>query len=291
MPRPSNAVGAGLGLLAFGAFAVYDISVKFLGGGYHPFQIMAAAGLMTMPLLALYAWFDREPGSLWPQRPGWMAVRAVAVTLNGMLATYAFAILPLAQAYVIFFTMPLFIAALGIPLLGERVDPVRGAAILLGLAGVVIALEPGRTEMQLGHLAALGGAGIGALNYLVIRKMGGIERTATLLIWPLVAQFLVVAATMPFLFRPMPLADLGVTAGMAVAMVAGMLLIIAAYHRAQAIVVAPMQYSQIAWAAIFGWVLFREEMGRGTILGTILIAIAGTIVVARQDRSPATDPA
>ncbi|MCB6179360.1 DMT family transporter [Rhodobacter sp. Har01] len=286
-PPPSNLIGAGLGLLAFGCFAVYDISVKFLGGGYHPFQIMAAAGLMSLPLLALYARLSPEPGNLRPRRPGWMALRAAAVTVNGVLATYAFANLPLAQCYAIFFTMPLFIAALSVPLLGERIDLVRGLAILLGLAGVLIALDPESAALQWGHAAALGGAAVGALNYVIIRKMGGVERTATLLIWPLVVQFLVVAATMPFVFRPMPVADLAVAAVMAVAVVVGMLLVIAAYHRAPAIVVAPMQYSQIAWAAVFGALLFDEAMGPRTLLGTGLIAVAGILVVARQDRPAA----
>jgi len=71
---------------------------------------------------------------------------------------------------------------------------------------------------------------------------------------------------------------------MALVLMAGMLTILAAYRRAPAIVVAPMQYSQIAWAAVFGILLFGEEMSRGTFLGMVLIAIAGVMVVARQER-------
>ena len=290
MVKSQNAIGAGLGLLGFGCFAVYDISVKFLGAGYHPFQIMAAAGFMSLPLLALYLLVDREPGPLLPRRPGWMAFRSFAVTLNGMLGTYAFATLPLAQCYVIFFTMPLFIALLAVPLLRERLDPTRGLALLLGLAGVVIALEPGKTALQWGHAAALAGAMLGAVNYILIRKMGAVERTATLLIWPLVVQFAVAAALLPLVWRPMPLADVVVTGWMAVVVVVGMLFIIAAYRRAPAVVVAPMQYSQILWAAIFGALLFQEQMGRGTLPGVLLIAVAGIVVVARRDPAPPAPP-
>jgi S-adenosylmethionine uptake transporter len=89
---------------------------------------------------------------------------------------------------------------------------------------------------------------------------------------------------MPFVYRPMPARDLGIAAMMAGAVMVGMLAILAAYRRAPAIVVAPMQYSQILWAAILGAMIFHEEMGRGTLLGSILIAAAGLIVVARQDR-------
>jgi len=279
-----------MGLMGFACFAVYDMSIKYLGGGYHPFQIIAAAGFMALPLLALYVALDRETGPLFPRRTGWMAVRAVTLTLNGMLGTYAFSTLPLAQCYVILFSMPLFIAALSPVMLKERIDPVRMLAILIGLVGVVIALEPGKAPLQWGHAAALGGAVLGAVFYIVIRKVGSDERTATTLIWPLLVQFLVAAALLPFVWKPMPMGDLLVSGWMAVALVVGMLFIIAAYRIAPALVVAPMQYSQIIWAAIFGALLFGETMERSVIPGAALIIIAGLIVVMRQDRAPLPPP-
>ena len=290
MPKPSIPLGALMGLMGFACFAAYDMSIKFLGAGYHPFQIMAAAGVMSLPLLALYVVFDPEKGPLLPRRPGWMAVRAVTLTLNGMLGTYAFSTLPLAQCYVIFFTMPLFIAALSPVLLKERIDPIRMMAVLIGLVGVVIALEPGKSALAWGHAAALAGSAVGAVQYMIIRKVGAEERTATILIWPLVAQFLAAALLLPLVWQPMPMGDLLVSAWMAVAVVVGMLFIIAAYRMAPALVVAPMQYSQILWAAIFGALLFDETMERSVIPGAALIIIAGLIVVARQDRAPQPPP-
>ena len=285
MALPSTLTGAGLGLLAFGAYSAYDVLAKVMGGAYHPLQIIAAAGLMTMPLLvAVHAVLDGGTGSLRPVRPGLMALRSLGTILNFVCGVTAFTLLPLAEAYVIFFAMPLFISLLAVPVLGERLDPLRGFAVLLGLAGVVIALDPRATPLSLGHALALAGALVGAMNYVIIRKTGAVERTSVMLIWPQVALFLVVAAAMPFVYRPMPVGDLGIAVVMALVLMAGMLTILAAYRRAPAIVVAPMQYSQIAWAAIFGALLFGEEMRPGTFLGMVLIAVAGVLVVARQDR-------
>jgi S-adenosylmethionine uptake transporter len=285
MALPSTLTGAGLGLLAFGAYSAYDVLAKVMGGAYHPLQIIAAAGLMTMPLLvAVHAVLDGGTGSLRPVRPGLMALRSLGTILNFVCGVTAFTLLPLAEAYVIFFAMPLFISLLAVPVLGERLDPLRGFAVLLGLAGVVIALDPRATPLSLGHALALAGALVGAMNYVIIRKTGAVERTSVMLIWPQVALFLVVAAAMPFVYRSMPVRDLGIAAVMALVLMAGMLTILAAYRRAPAIVVAPMQYSQIAWAAIFGALLFGEEMRRATFLGMVLIAVAGVLVVARQDR-------
>ncbi len=287
MALPPTLTGAGLGLLAFGAYSAYDVSAKLLGSDYHPLQIIAAGGLMIMPLLLIYALLDRGTGSLRPVRPGLMALRAAGTILNFVCGVTAFILLPLAEAYVIFFTMPLFIALLAVPVLGERLDPIRGLAVLLGLAGVVIALDPTATPLSLGHLLALTGSLVGAMNYVIIRKTGAVERTAVMLIWPQLALFLFVALAMPFVYRPMPIQHLGLAVLMALALLVGMLAILAAYRRAPAIVVAPMQYSQIIWAGILGALLFDEEMGRGTLIGAMLIAVAGVIVVARQDRPAA----
>jgi S-adenosylmethionine uptake transporter len=97
-------------------------------------------------------------------------------------------------------------------------------------------------------------------------------------------QMVVAAVVMPFVYLPMPIRDLGLSALMACVSFAGYLLIIAAYRRAPGIVVAPMQYSQIIWAAIFGAILFGEHLNARTMLGTAVIILAGLAIVLRQDR-------
>lgn len=290
--RSQNLVGAGLGLAAFGAYACYDASAKFLGGGYHPLQIIFAAGAMCMPLLLLYVLLDPASGSLRPRRPGLMALRVAGTLVNFILGVWAFTLLPLAEAYAIFFTMPLFIALLAVPMLGEKIDLTRGLAVLFGLAGVIVALGPSQTALGWGHAAALVGALVGAMNYVIVRKTGSVERTAVLLVWPLLVLFFVTAAAMPFVYLPMPAAHLGIAAFMAVALIAGVLLIIAAYRRAPAIVVAPMQYSQIGWAALLGALFFDEAIGPRLMLGMVLVAIAGIVVAATTEaEAPVPDPA
>ncbi len=119
---------------------------------------------------------------------------------------------------------------------------------------------------------------------MIIRKTGRDERAVVLVLFPLMLQLAVAAMVLPFVYQPMPLRDLGLSALMATVSFIGYLLIIAAYRRAPGIVVAPMQYSQIIWAAIFGAVLFDEHMTDRMIIGTAVIILAGIVIVARQDR-------
>lgn len=284
MPLSSNLQGALIGLAAMALFACSDIVIKFLGSGYSPFQIIFFAGLMTFPLIAGLTLADPVRANLRPNQPKLMALRCVIVLINGILGTYAFATLPLAQCYAIVFTMPIFITLLSVPVLGDRIDVVRGSAVVAGLVGVIVALDPGRGALQWGHAAALGGALFGAGNYVIIRKTGTSERTVALILYPLILQMIVAAAVLPLVYQPMPLRDLGLCALMAATSFAGYLLIIAAYRHAPGIVVAPMQYSQIIWAAIFGAVLFGEHMTGRAMLGTAVIILAGIVIVARQDR-------
>ena len=186
---------------------------------------------MTCPIAPAQAMADRTEQSLRPHRPGLMALRCTGVLINAVLGTYAFSVLPLAQCDAIFFTMPLFSAVLAVPILGERIDPLRGIAVLAGLAGVIVALDPREGSLQWGHLAALGAAMVGAANYPIIRITGGVERAVVLQIYPLLLQLIVAAAGLPPVYVPMPLplADLGLTAVTGLAGFPGYLLIIAAY--------------------------------------------------------------
>jgi S-adenosylmethionine uptake transporter len=286
MSSPQNPLtGALFAIAAFGLYSGYDISVKFLGGGYSAFQIIFFAGLLALPLVMVFAMADKDQGSLRPVRPGLLAFRVVVVVFNGIIGPYAFANLPLAQCYAIFFTMPIFITLLAVPMLGEKIDLVRGMAVVLGLVGVIIALDPAAAPLQIAHLAAILGAMSGALNYVLLRKTGGTERTIVLMLYPMIAQTLVLALIVPFHYQPMPLADLAVTAFMGATLVAGSILIIAAYRRARAIIIAPMQYSQIFWATLFGILLFDETISLPTLIGTALIILAGVIIVAGQDKT------
>lgn len=272
-----------LGLSGFGLFSLADSTIKYLGFGYSPVQIMAFAGLFTLPLIGLL--YLRRPVPLWPVYPGLMLVRTLALIANGLLVTYAFTVLPLAQAYAIFFTMPFMITMLAWPLLGDRVDLMGGLVILLGLVGVFIALRPGEVELEIGHLAAIIGTMFAAVHYLIIRKTGPAEAMVPMMLYPVVGQTVAAMALLPGVYLPMPLADLGLIGALTLSGFCGTLLMIAAYRIAPPVVVAPAQYSQIAWAALFGGLLFAEPMTLNMALGMVVIAVAGVLVVARQDRA------
>jgi S-adenosylmethionine uptake transporter len=279
----SHLRGALLSLAAFGFYATHDVVVKYLGGSYSAFQTMFFSGLMGFPLITMLLLSDRRDGTLIPRNPFWTVLRTVSAVVTGVMGFYAFSKLPMAQCYAIFFAMPLLITLMAIPMLGEKVGIRRGVAVIVGLLGVLIVLRPGGGDaFSLGHLAALGAATTGSLNSVIVRKIGRDERSVVLMLYPMVLTFLAMGALMPFVYKPMPVTDLGLTAVMAFLGMLGALASIAAYRAAPAVIVAPMQYSQIIWAALYGWLFFQETVDFYTAVGSTVIIASGIYIVLRE---------
>ncbi len=275
--------GALLSLAAFGFYATHDVVVKLLGVDYTAFQIIFFSGLMGFPFVTIMMMGDRRDGTLIPRHPWWTALRTVAAVVTGVMGFFAFSKLPLAQCYAIFFAMPLLITLMAIPMLGEKVGLRRGIAVIVGLVGVIIVLRPGGGDaFGIGHLAALGAAVTGALTSVIVRKIGHAERSVVLMLYPMVLSFIAMGMIMPFVYIPMPVEHLALTAVMAFLGMLGALFVIAAYRTAPAVIVAPMQYSQIIWAALYGWLFFDESIDLYTGIGTGVIIASGIYIVLRE---------
>lgn len=255
----SNLKGAALSLAAFGIYATHDVVVKYLGGSFSAVQIIFFSGLLSFPILSVMLLGDRRDENLVPRHPWWSLLRAGSAVISGVLGFYAFSKLPLAQCYAIFFSMPLLITLMAIPMLGEKVGLRRGVAVIVGLLGVLVVLRPGQADLELGHLAALAAAVTAALGSVIVRKIGKDERSVVLMLYPMLGNVLAMGAALPFVYQPMQITDLGLMGIIALFSFLAGLLVIKAYRTAPAIIVAPMQYSQILWAALYGTLLSMKR--------------------------------
>ena len=276
--------GALISLAAFGLYSTHDVVVKLLGEHYTSFQIIFFSGLLSFPVVSLLLLSDKTDGNLVPRHPWWSLARSVTGVATGAMGFYAFSVLPMAQCYAMLFAMPLVITILSIPMLGEKVGFHRGVAVAVGLAGVLIVLRPGAEPMSLGHLAGIGAAVMGALSSVIVRKIGKNERSIVLMMYPMLVSVLAMGLLMPFVYRPMPVEHLALNGVVALLGMCGAFLIILAYRAAPAVIVAPMQYSQILWAAFYGWLLFSEEIDLWTGVGSAVIIASGIYIVLREGR-------
>jgi len=283
-PQSPSLRGALFALMAFGLFSTHDLVVKFLGLSYAAPQIIFFSVLFGFPLIIFILIRDSGGGSLRPVHPWWTVARGAMSAISGGAVYYAISVLPLTQLYPILFSTPLLITLMAIPILGERVGPHRAVAVVVGMIGVIVVLQPGVAAFSIGHLAALVAAAASAFNSIIMRKVGRAERTVVLQLYPLIVNLVIMGALLPFFYVPMQLVDLGASAVVAALALSAVACLVAAYRAAPAVVVAPMQYSQIIWASLFGLLFFDDSMDRMTLLGTAIIIASGVYIVLREDK-------
>ncbi len=288
-PQTSQRTGILLAIAAFAVFASHDALIKYLGGSYAVFQIMFFSVMFGFPPIALSMSAASALDNFRPHHPWWLAARTLCTVVGMACGFYAFTTLPLAEAYAILFATPLLVTALSVPMLGEVVRLRRWIAILVGLLGVMIVLRPGTTELALGHAAALIAAIVGALASIIVRKVGPDERSAVLVLYPLTTTMVCMAVVLPFVYVPMPLQDLGLTAVIGIMAFMGQFAIISAFKRTSATLIAPMQYSQILWATLFGMLFFDEFPDIWVAVGAAVIIASGIYIVLRESKEAVSD--
>lgn len=282
MRLSGNLLGVALQLTAMGLYATHDAIIKLLGGNYPALQILFFSSLLSFPLVSVILMQDPKPASLRPNQFGWVLLRSACAVLAGMGGFFAFSMLPLTQVYAILFATPLLVTILSIPLLGEKVGIHRWGAVIVGLTGVMIVLRPGAQELALGHMAAMIAAMASAMAAVLVRKLGRSERPVVLMMWPMLGNFVATGGALSMNYEPMMLQHFALTGVIAALGLAGGFLVIMAYRAADAAIVAPMQYSQIIWATIYGWFLFGEGLDGATILGASVIIASGIYIVVRE---------
>lgn len=276
--------GLGFAFAAFGLFATHDAVIKLLGMQFAVFQIIFFAMLFAFVPMSIMMLADRQVDNFRPHHPWLILIRSATTVIAMSAAFYAFTVLPLAEVYALLFATPLLITAMSAWLLGEPVRGQRWAAVIVGLIGVLIVLRPGVTVISFGHICALIAAFCSASGSIIMRKIGGEERTAVMILYPMLSSILAMGLILPFVYVPMQIVDLGLAASVGVMSVFAQMMIIIAYRSAPAAVVAPTQYSQILWATAFGALFFDELPDMWVGVGAAVIIASGVFIVWRESR-------
>ena len=280
-PSPNVLKGISLSLCGFAAFSAHDALTKSIDG-IPVFQVVFFVVLASFVPFTFMLALDRTERSLRPQLPGLMALRCLFNVVGLLCVFSAFELLPLAEVYSLMFSAPILITLLAIPILGEKVRMIRWFAILLGLGGVLVVLRPGSTSFSAGHLVALGGAVCVAAAAVTTRRIGSREHTVTLMLYPMLANVLVCGVALFWVYVPMSGEVLLKCALIGVLSVIAQALVIGAYRLSEAQFVAPMQYSQMLWALLFGVTVFDEQVDRTVLLGAGIIVLSGLLFIWRE---------
>jgi drug/metabolite transporter (DMT)-like permease len=228
------------------------------------------------------------------QRPGLHARRSIIGTSNMFLTLGAVQLMPLAEATVLSFTAPVFAVILAVVMLGERVGRWRLGALVLGLAGVVVIAGPDHGLISpLALIVGLGAAFGVALVSIQVRQMSATEAPITVVFWFSLVGTVLLLPLLLIYGKPHSLAQWATLAGVGICGLAGQLLMTGSLRHGSVSSVIVMDYAQLGWATVWGWLVFDQLPPAMTWVGGPLIIAAGMIIARREQllhRRPALDP-
>jgi len=283
--RPVQAVRAIASIVvAMFLFTVLDALVKLLAArGYSTWQLVFCRSLFSFAVLLPLVHAQGGARALATTRP----LQHLGRAATGMAALwcwfYSYRQIPLADAYALSFSAPLFMTVLSVPLLGEHVGAHRWAAVLVGLCGVLIMVQPGSGVFDPSALWVLLAAVLYALAIIQIRGLGASETTLRIVFYFTLLCTVVSAASLPFTGRWPQSWDDGVLL-VAIGLLGGFaqLCMTDAYRRAPISIVAPFDYTAMLWAVLLGMALFDDRPGWPVLLGAAVVIASGLYILHRE---------
>jgi S-adenosylmethionine uptake transporter len=278
-----NVLLAGILLMLAGdfMFALNDAMGKWLVASFSVGQVVfirsIGAFIVLGPMIA-----NQGTAKLFQmERPVLQSLRVVATTVDTALFYAAVVYLPLADVMSFYMAGPIYVAALSHFLLGEKVGWRRWAAILVGFCGVLIILKPSSAAFSLSSMFALVGSIAFAFAIILSRRLRGTSDT-TLVTWQTIGTLLVGGVMAIGAWKTPSALDFGAMLLLGIVSCSAHLMITRALKLAPASTLAPLHYSLLLWAVIFGLAFFGDVPGPRILIGSAIVVLAGLFIFHRQ---------
>ena len=302
---PSKLVGIGCVVAAVTIFSTQDMAIKWLSGGYPLHEIIfIRAGVAMCLTLAILVPLEGGYRNLLSKQIPLHLLRGFALVIGNMTFFTSLASLPLAEAVAVFFTAPLIITVLAVPMLGEKIGLQRVTAVLTGLIGAITIIRPGSSAFQIAALLPLGAAVAYSLMTIMTRKLGPAEKASTMSFY-LQLMFIVASSAMwlvagdgrfsgggnasvEFLLRAWVWpsnTDLAIIGAIGCLNAVGGYLISQGYRTCEAGLLAPFEYVAIPLAVLWSVLIWNDWPDAIAWSGILLICSAGIFVAFRESRS------
>lgn len=279
-----NLVLAGILLMLVGdlLFALNDAMGKWLVSSFSVGQVLLVRSigsfLILGPMIA-----RQGVGALYRvERKGLQLLRVLLATADVGLFYAAVSYLPLADVMTFYMAGPIYVAALSHFFLGETIGWRRWLAVLVGFAGVVIALRPSSAMFSLPSVFGLVGSLSFALMLVLSRRLRNTSDT-TLVTWQMVAGLLAGIVLSIGNWRSAGIVDFGAMFMLGIVAGGGHLMITRSLKLAPASLLAPLQYSLLVWAIAFGFVFFGDVPDTQILVGSAVIIVAGLFIFHRKN--------
>ncbi len=282
-PRRDDSL-RGITYMAVGMFlfSAVDTMGKFLTETLHPIQIVWSRqmGLVlgVVVLLAL-----RGAPVLATKNPVLQVTRGAFAAGSATIFIYAVSYVPLADAVAVSFVAPFIVTLLGALILRERVGIRRWSAVTIGFIGTLIVIRPGLGVIHPAVFLVLIAATLFALRQILSRYLSGSDRTETTVAYTALVSIVLLTIPLPFVWQwPATTTQVVLLIGMAILAGVAEFCVIKALEVAQAVVVAPLQYTLLIWSTFYGFVVFSDLPDFWTWIGALIIVATGLYTLHRE---------
>ena len=278
-------VGIFFGILAFFLFATTDVAQKYATIYHSVFQIMLFRYLFLF-IIAIIEAKRKKNARVWETNSlKLQLIRSLCSILETAFFVTSFRYLPLGDVHSVAALSPIIVVALSIIFLKEFVDKRIWFAIFFGFIGVLIILRPGFDVFNFKSLIPLGAAFTFAIYQILTKKVSEVDKDETSLFFT--SLFGVITMTvlasiywvdfifisyflLPLIGIMMSLAHYSLIIGLA---------------RAPANKIQPFHFSLIFWAIIYGFVFYNDVPDIPTVVGALIIALAGIYIIHQQRKT------
>ena len=201
----------------------------------------------------------------------------------GMLAGFTcLTLIPLAQATAISFSKPIFITIGATIFLGEIIKARRIAAIIIGIVGMLIIVQPGVNSFSFGVMLAIIAALAHSINALIVKKLTLTDSPQAIITW-------MVIILIPITFFPALLVwewpSIETWAYLWAIAIAGTIahfLWTKSCSMAEITSLQPIEFIKLPLMAFMGWLIFYEVPGLWTWVGGLIIFMS-TIYISNRE--------
>jgi drug/metabolite transporter (DMT)-like permease len=272
--------------IAVFCFTLMDISIKWSLQSYPLLQVTFFNCLFA--LLGLLIWVYPRFDLLKTRNPLIHLLRASTVLIGDLLAFYSFGQVPLAEAYTLILTMPLFMALFAFLLQQEVFKPSTLLLTALGFTGVYVTLNPSFGTFKIALLAALGCAVVESLGFLLIARYKEQETPQSFAVYGLSLVVLSTGIYTLFHYQPMTLTATAISLSGGFCYALATALIVSAFHRGSPTAVSSMQYTQLLWGMLLSFLIWHELPSVHALWGAALVALSGLGLIYTQRKTTAS---
>lgn len=270
---------------------VMDIIAKYLALSLPPLEITFGRFSFQLLVCLVIALVSGDLRRLRSRRPFVNLLRGFLLSSAVLCFFTAVKFMSVATAISIFFVEPMILTILAAVILKEKIGIRRCGAILIGLAGALLILRPSFEEIGWVSLLPLCTAALFALYLLLNRLYAGADGLLAIQFSAGVAGSVVLGAALlagtalghqDYAFVSPTTSEVGLMAVIGIISFVGHGLVVMAFQRGEATLLAPLQYLEIVSATLFGYLVFNDLPDGPTWMGITLIVASGLYIAQRE---------